>query len=237
MLLQDYRDISASSDRTTFEARLVKFAQSMDFGIVTAAIAVDRPGQSALYEMVGNTPDTYKAVAGNADTVKRDPVVRRMKSMSVPFTYNQQLYASEGAGDIWETMAPFGFKTGVAMALHLPASRHFLLGVDRDDALPENDERLTRMLADLQLLAVHAQEAAIRVLLPSASEPLNVPSLTPREREVLLWTKEGKSAWAVGEILSMSEATVNFHIRNVMRKFGVSGKHMAILRAISLGLI
>jgi DNA-binding CsgD family transcriptional regulator len=237
MLQQDYLEVSASIDKATFEARLVRFAQNMDFGIITAAIAVDRPGQPALYEMVGNTPETYQTVSGDPDIVKRDPVIKRMKAVSTPFTYNQALYANNDAGDIWERMAPFGFKTGVAMALHLPHGRHFLLGVDRDDPLPDDDEKMTRLLADLQLLAVHAQEAAMRVLLPAPVTPEQIPKLTPREREVLLWTKEGKSAWAVGEILSMSEATVNFHIRNVMRKFGVSGKHMAILRAISLGLI
>jgi DNA-binding CsgD family transcriptional regulator len=76
------------------------------------------------------------------------------------------------------------------------------------------------------------------VLLPQAqklSPP--VPKLTPREREVLNWTREGKSAWAVGQILAMSEHTVNFHLRNVMRKLNVSGKHMAILRAMSLGIL
>ena len=64
-----------------------------------------------------------------------------------------------------------------------------------------------------------------------------VPKLTAREKEVLNWTREGKSAWAVGQILSMSEHTVNFHLRNAMGKLNVSGKHMAILRAMSLGLI
>ena len=237
MLLQDYLDVSTSTDRATLEARLVRFAQNMDFGIISVAVAVDRPGQAPLFEMIGNTPEGYQEISGQPDVIKRDPVLKRLKSLSIPFTYNQQLYAAAGAGDIWESMAPFGFKTGVAMALHLPAGRHFLLGVDREDDLPEDDAKTTRMIADLQLLAVHAQEAAIRVLLPSAGEQETSPTLTPREREVMRWTREGKSAWAVGEILSLSEATVNFHIRNVMRKFGVSGKHMAVLRAISLGLI
>jgi DNA-binding CsgD family transcriptional regulator len=41
----------------------------------------------------------------------------------------------------------------------------------------------------------------------------------------------------VGQILSMSEHTVNYHLRNTMRKLEVSSKHIAILKATSLGLI
>jgi DNA-binding CsgD family transcriptional regulator len=77
----------------------------------------------------------------------------------------------------------------------------------------------------------------MRVLLPDTPQPAPAQRLTRREVEVLNWTKEGKSAWAVGQILGMSEATVQSHLRNVRRKMGVSSKHQAILRAIALGLI
>ena len=52
------------------------------------------------------------------------------------------------------------------MALHLPEGRHFMLGVDRDRALPSDRHELTRVVADLQLFAVHALDAAMRVLVP-----------------------------------------------------------------------
>jgi DNA-binding CsgD family transcriptional regulator len=209
----------------------------MDFGIVSAALSVDRPGESSLYVMVGNTPDAFVEASQSAHNLQRDPVFKRLKSSSTPFVYDQSLYVEDDAGDLWEEQAPFGYRTGISMALHMPAGRHFLLGVDRDTPLPATDTALTRMLADLQLLAVYAQETAVRVLLPEAEAPAPVPCLSQREREVLHWTREGKSAWSIGQILSLSEHGVNHHIRLAMRKLGVSGKHMAVLRAISLGLI
>ena len=129
-----------------------------------------------------------------------------------------------------------GYKTGIAVALHLQDHKHFLLGVDRREALPDDLEEVTHLMASLQLLAVHAQDAAMRLF--GVQKPAEeVPKLTVRELEVLRWTMEGKSAWAVGEILSVSENTINFHLRNVFRKLGSSSKHQAVLKAMSLGLL
>ncbi len=230
-------EVATSPDRATFEQRLVKLAQGMDFGIVSAALAVEQPGQASQFVMIGNTPQAFMEASRSMDNTRRDPVHRRLKTWSVPFTYDQSLYVDEDAASLWEGQAPFGYRTGIAMALHMPAGRHFLLGVDRPDPLPADDGQLTRMIADLQLLAVYAQETAVRVLLSEPENAMPAPKLSPRELEVLKWTKEGKSSWAVGEILSLSEHTVNFHLRNAVRKLGVSGKHMAILRAISMGII
>jgi DNA-binding CsgD family transcriptional regulator len=234
---RDFQQLGLSTDRVSFEARLVTIMQSMDFELASAAIAVDRPGLPPIFEMVGNIPREWSEAARDPADVARDPVMRRMRNTSLPFAYDQQLYVREGAGDLWEAQAPFGYRTGIAFAMHLSGGRHFLLGVDRSSPLPTERDTANRLVADICLLAVHAQEAAFRVLLDEGPAPTPVPRLTQREIEVLNWTKAGKSAWAIGQILNMSEATVQAHLRNVRRKMGVSSKHQAILRAISLGLI
>jgi LuxR family transcriptional activator of conjugal transfer of Ti plasmids len=61
--------------------------------------------------------------------------------------------------------------------------------------------------------------------------------LSPRERQCLKWAAEGKSSWDIGVILSISENTVNFHVKNAMRKLGVSRRTVAAIKAIDLGLI
>jgi len=236
MKLQQYFDLSQSVDLQTFERRLIDFSHDFNFGLVNAVVVVEKPGSDALSYSVGNTPKAFAEAAVRAEDIKRDPVIRRLKSMSVPFTYDQSLYVREGASDLWEQQAMFGYNAGIAVALHLRDNKHFLLGVDRDEIIPVDDDDLTPLLASLQLLAVHAQDAALR-LLGVSDEEVDVPALTTRELEVLQWTKEGKSAWAVGEILSISENTVNFHLRNVFRKLGSSSKHQAVLRAMALGLI
>src|SRR5205085_1838462 len=140
-----------------------------------------------------------------------------------PIIWNQETYTSIGQGDVWEMQAQYGYRAGIALALHLPEGRHFCMGVDRDQALPTSSAEVTRMVADLQLFAVHAQDAALRLLAPP-SPPGDIPSLTPRELESLRWTMEGKTAWELGNILGISERTAVLHVNNATHKLDCVNK-------------
>ena len=125
----------------------------------------------------------------------------------------------------------------MAVALHLPNHLHFLLGVDRPDPLPGDDSQLTRLMGDLQLLAVHAQDAAVRLLKHDRPLVVEDQALTPREREVLKLTMEGLTAAQISDRLVISVPTVNFHTRNLREKLGAHTKHQAVLVALRRGLL
>ena len=57
--------------------------------------------------------------------------------------------------------------------------------------------------------------------------------LTPRETEVLHWYANGKSAWDISVVLSVSEAAVRFHLSNIRDKYGVPSSVHATALAIS----
>jgi LuxR family quorum sensing-dependent transcriptional regulator len=56
--------------------------------------------------------------------------------------------------------------------------------------------------------------------------------LTSREREVLAWSAQGKSAWEIGEILCLTQRTVNEHAQTAMRKLGASNRTQAVAIAL-----
>ncbi|MEO8928412.1 MAG: LuxR C-terminal-related transcriptional regulator [Caldimonas sp.] len=235
MKLQQFMDVSQSDDLPTFQQRLLGFANALDFGLVNATVVVDRPGKESVFLSVNNTPLEFSE-ASNLEMSKRDPVLQRLKRQSTPFAYDQTFYVVKDAADMWEIQAAHGYRTGLAVALHLSNRRHFLLGMDRETPLPKGDDEVTALLASLQLLAVHAQDAALRLIgVQSVHE--EDPKLTAREKEILRWTMEGKTAWEVAQILTMSEHTVNFHLRNAQKKLHASSKHQAVLRALALGIL
>jgi DNA-binding CsgD family transcriptional regulator len=61
--------------------------------------------------------------------------------------------------------------------------------------------------------------------------------VTRRESQVLGWIAAGKSDWAIGRILNISGKTVNFHVENAKRKFGVGTRVQAVVAAMREGVI
>lgn len=236
MLQDGYLSVLESRNRDEFLGQVVRFTRQLGFETVSATTVIDHFLGESEFITVDNTPANYREVFENIGLGRQDPVMQHCKHQSVPIIWNRDTYVGVGQADQWDEQARFGYHTGIAMALHLPEGRHFFLGVDRDQSLPRDRSELTRLVADLQLFAVHAQEAALRIMMPAPLDS-DAPSLTPREVESLRWTMDGKTAWEVGNVLGISERTAVLHINNAMHKLGCVNKHQAVLKALRLGLI
>jgi LuxR family quorum sensing-dependent transcriptional regulator len=89
----------------------------------------------------------------------------------------------------------------------LPAAVTF--GGEEIDTSPEG-------LATYELLAAYAYEGFRRY---SIGFKAIAPYLSPREYEVLCWSAEGKSAWDIGQILSIAESTVREYQKSLRMKY------------------
>ena len=236
MLQGGFAEVLKSRDRDEFQGELVAFTRRLGFETVSATLVLDHMLGEAEFITIDNTPREYKDAFDSRQNGRRDPVMQHCKRQSVPIIWDQTTYVSHGMGDKWEEQASFGISNGVALALHLPEGRHFFIGVERDRPVPTDPTELTRVVADLQLFAVHAQDAAVRILLPALGDP-SLPSLTPRELEALRWTMEGKTAWEVGELLGIAERTAALHVNNAAHKLGCVNKHQAVLKALRMGML
>jgi DNA-binding CsgD family transcriptional regulator len=236
MLQSGYLSVLEAKSRDEFQAELVRFTKQLGFETVSATAVIDHFLGDPEFITVDNTPNAYRDTFLDRSHAKLDPVSQHCKTKSVPIIWDQTTYLNADRGELWEYQARFGYRFGISLALHMPEGRHFLLGIDRDQALPKDAAEVTRMAAALQLFAVHAQEAAMRILVPASPDPV-LPFLTPRELETLRWTMEGKTAWEVGRVLGISEQTAARHLHHATRKLDCVNKHQAVLRALRLGLI
>ena len=123
--------------------------------------------------------------------------------------------------------------SGIVFPMHGPGNRLEVLSISRRTNEPPNRERLK------YLHAVSVQTWARFLELSEASSfpGFDMIHLTPRESEVLNWCKHGKSYSDVGDILSISPKTVEFHVGNAMNKLGACNKVSAVVIAIQQGLI
>ncbi len=125
-----------------------------------------------------------------------------------------------------------GLYNGVSIPVHGPRGESYAASFATDTAVRDGPPDLS----GLQLIAVQFHIAYTR--LSHAKDRLIEPiRLTDRERECLTWTARGKSAWAISVILGVSEHTVNFHLKSVMRKLKAGNRIQAVALAVRLGLV
>jgi LuxR family quorum sensing-dependent transcriptional regulator len=91
-----------------------------------------------------------------------------------------------------------------------------------------NIELTAKSKAALHLMSLYAFERILQLTGRERAEP----QLTPREREVLAWSAQGKSAWEIGEILCVAKRTVDEHAQSAMRKLGATTRTHAVAIAL-----
>ncbi|HYD15056.1 MAG TPA: LuxR family transcriptional regulator [Hyphomicrobium sp.] len=231
-----FQSVLEARDRDEFRDIIVRFAKRIGFDWVAGVVVVEHRDAQAEFFAVENAPEPYHNAMRDPQNGRVDPVMQHCKHRSTPILWTQDTYLKAGRIDKWEEQAQFGFCTGICLALHMPEGRHFVLGVDRDQRLPDDRAEVTRMVAELQLFAVYAEDAAMRVLCPRRRDP-EPPRLTGHEIDTLRWTMEGKTVWEASVILKLAESIVQLHIDNAVRKLACANVHQAVLKALRLGLI
>ena len=62
-------------------------------------------------------------------------------------------------------------------------------------------------------------------------------TLTPREKQIIRLVARGMSNKSVAQLLSISDATVHFHLKNIYRKLGVRNRTSATVFIVCHALI
>lgn len=168
MLLQDHCEaVSNARTRDEFQQALVRFGHDLGFSTISATAIYDLPGGGNEGHWVDNTSPAYRHIFEDRTLGPADPVMQHCKHSQRPILWDQSTYVRAKQGNQWEIQAPYGYRTGIAMALHLPFGRHFVIGVDRDEDLPiHRPDQMARMVADFASLLIFAQENALCLLPP-----------------------------------------------------------------------
>ena len=238
MLREEFQTVLAATSVEDFRGQLVRYAHQAGFEFVGGMLVIDHDGGRSDFINVDNMPEAYRNGAGClASNYRRDPLMQHCKRSSLPIVWDQSTYVRDGAADLWEDQAAYGYRSGMAVTLHLPLGIHFMMGLDSNRDGQISDPELRARVADLQLYATHACETAQRLFGVHKPEHDPMCALSTREVEALKWTMEGKTAWEVGMLLNVAERTANKHLQNAMQKLDALTKHQAALKALRLGLL
>lgn len=226
-LLRDAQDVARSTSELELTSSFRRIADRFEFerfGImcISGCVPVAR---------VHDCPPQH--VNANVEDGKQDPVMIYLRDHSLPMIWGKEQYVENNCVDKWDRQAGFGYASGIAIAAHLPGDLHVALGFDSYRPNRRSEEETERLLADFMLVAIYALDAALNIL---HKQPESTRSpLTARERECLQWTIDGKTAWEIGKILSISERTAAQHLGTATRKADAASKHQAARKAERLG--
>ena len=124
---------------------------------------------------------------------------------------------------------------GLTIPVRGPFGDVGMLAVTRNCGIREWESGTRQAMGELQSVAVHVHDAAMRS--GALSDTLRRPTLSSREREILQWVAAGKSQQDVAEILAIAQRTVEVHMASARDKLGALNTPQAVARAVSLGLI
>jgi LuxR family quorum sensing-dependent transcriptional regulator len=161
------------------------------------------------------------------DYVHVDPSVGRTLKSHYPFEWNTADFV---AGTSDKRLVEFsGFFDDCHLTRGLIVPIHGLSGLAAGVSMGGVDVELTaRARAALHLMSLYAFERILELTARERAEP----RLTVREREVLAWSAQGKSAWEIGEILCVAKRTVDEHAQSAMRKLGATTRTHAVAIAL-----
>lgn len=166
-----------------------------------------------------------------------DPVIRHVRRMVDPFLWRE---AGDAVGPpqsmvVFDEARAYGLNHGLCVPFHQIDGSEAGVSFGGAHYAPTPDER-----AGLHLVAIYAMSCAKAIIRQQgeAEEDENPPSpLTGREMECLKWAADGKSAWDIGAILSISSRTAEQHLASAARKLDTVSRVQCVAEAIRRGLI
>jgi LuxR family quorum-sensing system transcriptional regulator SolR len=228
-----YSDLRRMSDEQQLFQRLAGSVQQFGFDYCSYGIRVPLPISNPSVKIFDSYPVGWMTHYRENDFLTIDPTVRLGERSPELIVWSDQTFAS--APRLWTDARDFGLSVGIAQPSW---AAHGMFGLL---TLARSNEPLSRSevshLSKQVLVATNLFHALMcRLLEPKLLPGVRI-SLTPREREVMRWTGEGKTAHSIGGILNISERTVNFHINNVLAKLNSTNKIQAVVKAYVSGLI
>jgi two-component system, NarL family, response regulator LiaR len=98
-------------------------------------------------------------------------------------------------------------------------------------------ETIVETIRDASIGRSTLSTAAIQALIQDQGDEMPGQELSIREKEILLLLSEGLKNTAIAIKLSISEATVRFHVSNILRKLGAANRAQAVRIAIERHII
>lgn len=211
--------LNESHDPESFRAVMAEAAHVFELPCF-AYLRMPRDGRS-LAALISSYPTQWTDHYLKQHYERLDPVIQRAQMGTEPFEWgleanSRPLTASQKT--LFDEASMFGIRCGFTIPIQDGRGPVAAVTFASDARRPKFQQMIETNRRVLQLMAIDLHAHARRKLWQDSA--INGARLSPRELECLRWAAQGKSAWAIGQILKISRRTAAFHLDNVRAKMG-----------------
>ncbi len=232
-------DLDVSPDRASAWTRTRRYFEGLGLPWLTyGQMPVGAPTPFADH-LTTTFPSWYQDYYDKAQAARIDPAARYLSRHVSPTLTGPDFVRREHHGeDVWrhhQVTREFGARSGILVPLRTSGQDRFGTFIVCGDAPGDRFRNYYRKNSHHIVMAAFFADAKITQL-ETAADADDV-SLSPRERECLLWLCRGLRNDRIAERLGVSNKTVELHLFNARRKLGAATREQAVARALALALI
>jgi LuxR family transcriptional regulator, quorum-sensing system regulator SolR len=236
LLCDAYDAMQRAKTSEELRVEMEKFTRQAGFEHYCYALSITAPSLRPQLFTINGYPKKWIDHYFAHGYIEVDPLIRFAAKSTLPAIWSDHMFHSGKSVEFWEEARSFGLGSGLTFNIRDQPGVTGIFSLSRAKPLDLPPLELAAIVGRAQIFASLLHQAVVRIDLPGLMPDPNI-ALTARERECLKWAADGKTAWEIGQILSIAERTAVFHVNNVIRKLGASNKTQAIVRAVTLKLI
>lgn len=184
--------------------------------------------------MLNSYPAQWQKRYKDAGYLRMDPTVAHGQRSQSAIVWSDAVF--QNAPDMWSEARSFGLRVGIAQSMFGEQGAVGMITISRSATLITAAEQ-RKIGSHVRWLAEIAHGLLSKTFESPKKSDHERLVLTSREIEVLKWMADGKTANDTAEIMHLSTATVNFHVKNAAAKLDAPNKTSAIVKALILGLL
>lgn len=223
----------AAKSEAELLAALSAAAYGLGFDYCAYGMRLPLPLSNPKMVMLNNYPVAWQERYAKQNYLAEDPTVVHGMHSVAPVVWSDQVFAS--CRRIWDEAREHGLAVGWAQSSFDASGVGGMLTLARSGQEISPAEWRAKSIRMSWL--VQAAHEGLSRLLASKRQQGGVIKLTAREIDVLRWTGDGKTSGEVGQIMNISERTVNFHVNNSLVKLNVANKTAGVVKAAILRLL
>ncbi|MBK8071268.1 MAG: LuxR family transcriptional regulator [Ramlibacter sp.] len=227
--------VTTANSRDELVQRMHEAVRALGCEHFMLGVEVHRPALDPVQDVTSGYPERWQRRYVEKGYVRMDPTVPHCQQHTTPLVWHDGIYA-DGSIELLEEARSHGLSHGLSIGVHETRNSKSMVSLARDRPIDSDAREQQEIVQAATVLATCAHMAAIRLIVPDLLAGQSA-RLTPREHDCLRLVMQGKSTSVISDLLRISEPTVDFHVKNVMRKLGVATRVQAVAKAVSLGLL